>query len=148
MFLDGLLSLILKNQFATFNDIIYTIIHGLSTGQHATVVMANIYLHWHDLHLKSRLSRGMIEHFRYIDDGLMAVDCSISDAEVLAAINSWNSHIQADGVSSGATVVFLDLSLNLVSEGGGLRICYSTYRKHQNIYSYVPANTWSPPFHI
>ena len=140
-----LLQLILKNQVRAFNDAICCIIDGLSTGQQAAVVMPNIYMHWHDRHIQSMLGDSLYQQFRYIDDGLLAVHEDVDDTTLAMAINSWNDRIQTDEVKSGNVVVFLDLELSLQPNLSGMEVNYQTFRKPQNIYSFVPGNSEHVP---
>ena len=65
---------------------------------------------------------------------------SISDSNVLSALNNWNKNIRWTISAAGAKVPYLDLLLELC--GPSLR--WSTYRKEQNLYSYVPRSSTHP----
>lgn len=103
--------------------------------------MANVYLHRHDQYLKENLHGQLHCHFRYIDDGLMLVDMAVEDDAITQLINAWNDQIQVKPVSSGDSADCLDLTITICRNDSFAFLDYRTYRKPQNIYSYVPANS-------
>ena len=84
-----------------------------------------------------------VQHFRqslqlykrYIDDILIVCNRNVIN-ELIAFVNSWDTGIKIthDSSEGGTRTNFLDLLLTIGASG----ISYSTYRKPQNSYAYLP----------
>ena len=146
-FLLKAIELLLANQDAEYNGIIYKNKLGIATGLACGVQIANIFLSDCDQHVVARLwgSLGLsdsdLEYFgRFVDDALVIGDADIPDSDILEAFNSWLPEIHWEITGSGDSLAYLDLRLSLAN---GF-VNFELFRKPLHIYQYIPYGSAHP----
>lgn len=138
-FLLQMIELLLSSVYVVFRSNTLECNNGVPTGLSAGVMLANIYLASFDEFVVTRLGASLQSYDRLIDDVCM-IDGE-SDVFVLDLFNSWHTTMQFDATGT-EPVNFLDLTLSC---GTSRILAYTLFRKPQNLYLHMPANSTHHP---
>ena len=138
----ALLSLVFEAQYCayTFNGVTtWWYQHlGVSTGLPCGTQIANLFLEALDSSVMASFSRDIRLYKRYIDD-LLIIASEVALGVLMQFLNQFDDHIKithdTNDASNARSCSFLDLFIRIEN---GNSITYSTYRKPQCTYSYLP----------
>lgn len=137
-----ILDILLRCQYVQFNGSLWKTIRGLTTGNAAGTLLANIHLDPADTAVmtSSIIAPKLALYKRYVDDITTIVHHTAED-ELLKLLNEQSASVQWDITASGHTSVpCLHLALSISDSG----VSHELHRKQLNMYLYVPRNSCHP----
>jgi hypothetical protein len=132
-FIIDLLEWVLKNNYFSFNRIVYRQKDGTAMGTPVAVAYAQIVLTQHDYVINRQLKP--LLYYRYIDDLFLIVRRDFSAQNVQDIFTNACAHIKVESLTEGSDGIFLDIVINITSESA---LTYALYQKTINNYLYIP----------
>lgn len=138
-FLMELLEWVLRNNYCTFDTIIYLQLKGTAMGTPVAVTYSNIFLYGLEKSILPTIPH--IFFTRYIDD----VFAIFQDAETahlyVTKFNALVPSIKFEAITVSDSGIMLDLEFNLIPHPvlrNSMKIKHKIYQKPINIYQYIP----------
>lgn len=138
------LTLILNNNYFSFNDSLYLQKIGTAMGTPAAVVYANIFMFILERPVLAQYSSSVLFYLRYLDD-IFAI-LSDRPQQFITALSRRHPKIKLETTLSTSSVNFLDLHIfkgPRFARSGILDT--SVHQKQLNAYLYLPYSSFHPP---
>ena len=137
----GLVREFLRCSAVSFDGSLYLFVEGIPTGLSCATLLANIYLDDMDCMIFDRFSEHLTWQVRFVDDACFCLPGNLVST-VCDAMTAWHPSIVWEVTGQGrSSVPFLDLELGVDEHN---RVSFSTFRKAQNAYLYLPRSSCHP----